>query len=106
MVIVTKYVPLPKPFFAINICGIIFAKRPLTEVDKNHELIHSSQCWELFVLGFYIWYGIEYLIRMIQYGNNAYRNISFEREAYANEHNLNYRTTRKRNAWARYLSKE
>ena len=41
-------------------------------------------------------YGIEFLIRLIQYKNRhkAYRNISFEREAYANEKDLDYLKSR------------
>ena len=58
----------------------------------NHERIHLRQQAELGVLLFYVWYGIEYLIRRIQYRNHykAYCNICFEREAYANERNLTY----------------
>nr|DAU35071.1 MAG TPA: hypothetical protein [Caudoviricetes sp.] len=35
-------------------------------------------------IGFYLWYIIEYLIRLIMYRDTklAYKNISFEREAY------------------------
>ncbi|MVM38153.1 hypothetical protein GO730_12120 [Spirosoma sp. HMF3257] len=58
----------------------------------NHERIHLRQQAELGILPFYIWYGLEYLIRRFQYQDhyNAYRNISFEREAFANEQNLAY----------------
>jgi hypothetical protein len=47
---------------------------------------------ELLVIPFFIWYFIEYLFRLIQYkkADLAYRNISFEREAYANEKDLEY----------------
>ncbi len=53
----------------------------------NHEKIHLRQQAEMLVLPFYIWYSIEYLMRLAQYrnGRTAYRNISFEREAYHNE---------------------
>jgi len=58
----------------------------------NHERIHLRQQLEMLILPFYIWYISEYFIRLIKYGDRklAYRNISFEREAYANESNLNY----------------
>lgn len=66
----------------------------------NHEFIHIRQQLETFVVIFYLWYGIEYLIRWIVLGSKleAYRNISFEREAYANQHDKNY--LQKRPFWA------
>lgn len=62
----------------------------------NHERIHLRQQAELGILPFYVWYGLEYLIRRLQYRNHylAYCNISFEREAFANEANLTYLRTR------------
>jgi hypothetical protein len=58
----------------------------------NHEKIHLRQQVELLVIPFFIWYGIEFLVRYFQYKNwnQAYMNISFEREAYLNEKNLYY----------------
>ena len=63
----------------------------------NHERIHLRQQAEMGVLPFYVWYVIEYGIRRVQYGNGykAYRNISFEREAFANDGNLDYLKTRR-----------
>lgn len=65
----------------------------------NHERIHIRQQLEMLIVFFYIWYGIEYLIRWIKTGSRmeAYRNISFEREAYANQHIEDY--TEKRRWW-------
>jgi len=53
----------------------------------------------------WLWYGVEYLVRLAQYRNHdkAYYNISFEREAYDNEKNLEYLKTRPRWAWIKYL---
>lgn len=63
----------------------------------NHERIHLRQQAEMGVLPFYLWYLTEYVIRRIQYRDHyeAYRNISFEREAFANETNLTYLRTRR-----------
>jgi hypothetical protein len=36
-----------------------------------------------------VWYIVEWLIRLLKKGN-AYRNISFEREAYANQGDFSY----------------
>ncbi len=71
----------------------------------NHERIHLQQQLELGVLPFYLWYGIEYLIRRFQYQDHymAYRNISFEREAFRHEHNLTYLATRPFWAFRRYV---
>lgn len=62
----------------------------------NHERIHLRQQAELGIVPFYIWYGIEYLIRRMQHKDHykAYRAISFEREAFANEQNLVYLRSR------------
>ena len=66
-------------------------------VFVNHERIHLRQQVELLVIPFFIWYGVEFLIRWVHYKNTylAYRNISFEREAYTHEKNINYLKQRK-----------
>lgn len=58
----------------------------------NHERIHFRQQIELLWLPFFIWYGVEFIIRLIQYKSwhLAYRNISFEREAYHHEADKTY----------------
>ena len=65
----------------------------------NHEKIHLRQQIEMLIIPFYLVYGVEFLIRFIQYKNRkiGYRNISFEREAYANEVYLDY--LKQRNFW-------
>lgn len=92
--IVTKYL-IPKGYRGLTAFPFVFVKH---RVDKenmvfvNHEKIHLRQQLELLVLPFFIWYFIEYFVRLVQYKNTdlAYRNISFEREAYTNELNLEY----------------
>ena len=63
----------------------------------NHEKIHLRQQLELLIIFFYIWYVVEYYYWLVKLKNKhlAYRNISFEREAYAMEEDLNYLETRK-----------
>lgn len=65
----------------------------------NHEKIHLKQQLELLVIPFFIAYFLEFSFRLLQYKNwyLAYRNISFEREAYLNEKDLNY--LKKRPFW-------
>ena len=94
MLLVFKYL-VPKGYTAITIYPFIMLKHKRQKDDMiliNHEKIHIRQQLELLVLPFFIWYGIEFLIRLVQFKNwsRAYRNISFEREAYENEKDLDY----------------
>lgn len=54
---------------------------------------------------FYLWYLVEWLVKVARLGNSnkAYRAISFEREAYGNENNLKYTTTRAKYAWRKLI---
>lgn len=84
---------------------LIKKKTILSKVILNHEQIHLRQQLEMLIVPFYVLYLIEYLVRFIQLKNHdrAYRSISFEREAYANDRNLDYLIDRKFWAWIRYL---
>jgi len=66
----------------------------------NHEQIHLRQQLEMGLIIFYIWYFAEYLIRLVQYRKHylAYLHISFEREAYQHQVDLDY--LKKRTFWA------
>ncbi len=63
----------------------------------NHERIHLRQQLEMGLLLFYVWYVLEFLLRYVKYKNKylAYRNISFEREAYNHDEHLDYLKGRK-----------
>ena len=92
--IVTKYL-IPKGYRGLTLFPFVFVKYSLDKKNPvfiNHEKIHLRQQLELLIIPFFILYFIEFFLRLIQYGNRdlAYRNISFEREAYANEQDLNY----------------
>ena len=94
MVVVFKYLT-PKGFRGLTLYPFVLLSNAADKNDKtflNHEKIHIRQQLELFVLPFYVWYLLEYLLRLLQYKNKrkAYFNISFEREAYANENNIEY----------------
>jgi hypothetical protein len=77
----------------------------LNEVFINHEKIHIRQQLELLIVPFYLWYFTEYLIRLLQFRNRkkAYYAISFEREAYANEKDLEYLKSRSFWRFMRYF---
>ena len=98
-----RFLP-PKGFRAINLLGWIFVRRgtSLSEVDIRHESIHTRQMLELWVLPFYVLYVGEWLVRLCMRGD-AYRNISFECEAYSHEHDPHYLQNRPRFAWRRFL---
>lgn len=64
----------------------------------NHERIHLRQQLELGIILFYIWY----LIALYRVG---YMNISFEREAYANDSDLTYLKKRRIFSFWKYLKK-
>jgi len=73
---------------------------------KNHEKIHWPQQLQLLIIFFYIWYLVEWLIRVPINGKKAYKNIVFEREAHFNEGNPDYLKTRKFWAFFKYYNKQ
>ncbi len=77
----------------------------IDEVLLNHERIHLRQQLELLVIPFYLLYVVEFLLRRMQYPTHdqAYRNISFEREAYTNAKNLRYLNERRFWSWMKYV---
>ena len=75
----------------------IYLKEGVTARQIRHELIHWDQQLEMFIIFFYLWYVIEWTIKLFKYKGQAYMNISFEREAYAMPDN------RKPYGWINYL---
>jgi hypothetical protein len=117
-VIMTKHFP-PGSYIAINLFGVVFAKKELPPTTLQHEAIHSKQMAELGYIFFYLIYGIEFLCRFIVWlvkvgrcttydkdgdcytltisdaWETAYRTISFETEAYECQGRVGYLKTRK-----------
>lgn len=98
-VVATKHFPFGK-FVAIN----MFARLYLKDKDKSiftlmirypnryfkliqHERSHTKQQNDLLGIFFYIWYVIEWFFKLFTEGK-AYRELCFEREARANETNV------------------
>jgi hypothetical protein len=75
------------------------------KVLMNHERIHLRQELELLVIPFYIFYGLNFLVNYFKYRSwsKSYYNIVFEREAHANENNLNYLKKRKPFNFIKYV---
>ena len=92
-------------YIAINLFGIILSRRPLSDVERNHEYIHTLQQRELLWVGFYLWYSVEWLVRLCAKRNakRAYFSVSFEREAYTHESELTYPSHRPLWAWTRHI---
>ena len=103
-IIRNRILPLGRGMTAINLFGIIFAKRELSIVDRNHEYIHTLQQRELLWVGFYVLYLLEWCVRLIQTRSwlRAYFSISFEREAYRHQYDLQYARHRPRFGWRRF----
>jgi len=107
MIITLPYI-IAQSFSAVTIYPFIFVRHDKCKADFvliNHEKIHIQQQKELLWIGFFIWYLLEYLFKLLYYRNRyeAYRNISFEKEAYANEYNLDYLSQRKMFSNLRFL---
>lgn len=99
MLIYNRYIPF-RPYYAINIFGVVLARReygPLSQVDLNHEYIHTLQQRELLWLPFYLLYLAEWLFWLLRLrsASKAYLRISFEREAYRHQRQLDYRHHRR-----------
>lgn len=85
-------------FKAINLFGVLFVRTEasLDDADLNHEKIHTAQMKELFYLGFYILYLLEWLKGILSGKDSlkAYHEISFEKEAYSNQDKTGYLASR------------
>jgi len=86
-----------------NIRGLAFwpfifiaSKTVIDDTLINHERIHLRQQLEMLILPFYVWY-------LIALHRKGYWNISFEKEAYANENDLTYLKKRRIFAFLRYM---
>lgn len=107
MIFISKHI-IPKGFIGMTLYPFIFLKQKDLREDEvliNHEKIHLKQQLELGIAFFYLFYGLEWLIKLLKYKNSyiTYENLSFEREAYQNEHNLDYIKNRKKWAFIKYM---
>ena len=127
--IVNSLIPI-EDYIALTFWPLIFVQeaneRLYDDVADNHEHIHGRQQIEMLIVGivlavglyfvigwwclfalpiFFYWYVIEYALRSIFGTGDAYRKILVEREAYANEHDMDYLKHRKPFAWLTYVNK-
>ena len=104
-----------KGFKAINLFGVLFVRgnAVISEKTLRHEHIHTMQMREMLYVPFYLWYGVEYVIRFFGWlfeeekpcnpNDKPYDRMSFEKEAYGNEHDVEYPKTRKHYSWFKYI---
>lgn len=100
----------PSGFDSLNLFGVLLVRKSglekLTTEVMNHEYIHTEQMKELWYVGFYLLYFLEWLYRLLFHTKTAYKGISFEREAYQHEKDLDYLKTRKRFAqWDKTITR-
>jgi len=97
----------PKNIAGMTIFPFVILESKALKEDKtfvNHEMIHIYQQMELLFIFFILIYYTEFFVLFLKHRNwnKAYRNISFEREAYENESNYNYLKTRKLFSFVKY----
>lgn len=106
VVVYNKLLPF-RGYKAMTLWPFIFVRKGMvmTDADLNHEQIHGKQQKELILVLFYLWYVVEYVIKLIVTGSHkkAYRGISFEQEAYRFEGDLDYKRRRMRYYWMRFV---
>jgi len=127
IIIRNNLIPFPG-YKAITLWPFVFVRKNAwysNDTDR-HERIHGRQQLEMLLIGmvlaafgcgwwsllalpvFYLWYGLEYIIRLCitRDHDRAYRSISFEQEAYAHERDADYLKHRRLYAWLRYVFKK
>ncbi len=98
--------------FGIYVSDPKFIDEYITADDQrllNHEKIHWRQQWQMLGIFFYLWYGLEWFIETVapifqgKLPKDAYYKNSFEREAFANQDNLNYLDKLTWYSWRKYI---
>ena len=106
---VLSYISPVNNIWAITIWPFVFCKGEMDDKTINHESIHIEQYNDLFVIGFFIVYVLDWIHGRIKYrsnfsgyrsaGEKAYCRTRAEQESYYNEENVNYIIGRKRYRW-------
>lgn len=95
------------PYFSnyINILGKVYTKVRLLPYEINNEKIHSLQIKELYYIGYYILFVIEYLIKLLFAFNfkRAYNKVSFVKERIEKQRDYNYAKCRTKYSWIKYI---
>jgi len=91
--------------WAITLYPFIICKGTLDQQTRIHEVIHLKQQRELLLIGFYILYVGYWVWNLVKHQSfqAAYKEIPFEKEAYAHDEDPTYPLNRKAFSWRRYL---
>lgn len=118
MKIIENNILPPKGYKAITLGPFILVKKGtvLSGQEVNHESIHWEQYKETLVLGFFLVYVLEFILKFISpsltvaeklsgrsYWKRVYRSLSMERESYENQTDPDYIKNRKHFAWLEYI---
>tara|TARA_B100001175_G_C19505406_1_gene640590 strand:+ start:2393 stop:2764 length:372 start_codon:yes stop_codon:yes gene_type:complete len=98
----------PIEIYAFSFGPFIWCRGIFSTRLRNHETIHWRQQLECLFVGQWILYALLWFCMLIKYRGNmraAYRNVAFEREAYANDIDPHYLHGRKMYAWVGYIIK-
>ena len=111
MIIVCQRLLKNTKITGITLFPFILLRNKLDKINPvliNHERIHLRQQLELGIIFFYFWYVVEYYYHLsyLKDRYKAYKAISFEREAYGLEHDLDYLPNRRPWAFRKYLQKD
>lgn len=111
------------------VCPRYKSEAEMPQAIRNHECTHARQWFEMFLLSFfvvfvlqipfdisswwyllpffafYLWYLLEVAIRSIMIWGNAYKYVSFEREARENQYDNNYLENCNYFSWVKYYGK-
>ena len=84
---------------------ILIRTSEYSKVTLNHEYIHLKQMKETLIIGAYIVYILELLVKWVAYRSfsKARKNVSFEREAKKYEKVIGYAGWRKPYSWVKYM---
>lgn len=103
-IVINSILP-PREFDAVNLFGILFVRKgiPVTRQLIRHEKIHGRQMKELLFIFFYLFYLLEWIVKLFFFGAKSYENISFEREAYQHDQDPYYLKKRQLFSFAKYI---
>lgn len=74
---------------------------------ENHETTHLHQELEMMIVFFYLWFIVEFSIKLAitLSWKRAYLSVAFEQEAYNNQFEKRYLENRRHYAWLKYVFK-
>jgi len=95
----------PINIWAISLGFWVWCRGKMSESTRRHEATHFQQQIELLFVGQWLLYLLFWLWGLIKYrdGKKAYQESPFEREAYRNEIDSEYLSSRPRYNWVTYI---